>query len=696
MQQYPISRLIRTALLCLVVCVAVGQCEIGWGQNCGCSQACRCDLGARYYASFDTVYESRKIPLIREPQIQRFGLTRSWFNRLAISAKISEIKYIHLQDGTIFIVSSDARLHAVDAEKGSTLWVSELGPPDSICMAPAANSRMVAAVGGNVLYVFNRFSGRLLWQNVINGVAGAGCALSERHVYVPLASGRILAWPLEEVEQAKIDATTLGETSDIVKAISETQDENDIVLAELKSALKTIRDSLDEPTDVPDDDSIQLKEPSFIPLECQSYGLALIQPVVATQKLTKTNDGYVWDEFLAWPTMRGEIYFGCIGSSVKNMFSLVYQVRVSPQAYSIGSSQLSMDWIAPRELSCQLAYSPPMKIKVSEAYEISFDDENPLNGGPTNGVRPEPAKPVETEENLQDAPIIPETEETSEDDFGTDFDTDFGDSNEEANDDTQENPFEGISQDSPEQSSPVLAEQSSVADDQPSSSSGTGEETFDLPGMVIGGSVTGFVVAINDENGEVLWKYVAGHPIDQRMVVVKNHVYACAQGGGMYCLETLRGREIWFAPGIAQFIAESNDYIYCLNKAREIEILDRKTGKTITSFEVIPFDFYIDNPESDRIYLVTKTGLVQCLHEMYLSDPLKHRPSAMDLAAELQAVQEADVSKPGDLKGGPQPGSDFSPDDWGGGEDFGGSEEDSDKEEKEEDKEEDFFGGFDF
>lgn len=714
MQQNPINRLIGVAMLFFVI----GQCEFGWGQSCGCNQACRCDLGPRHYTSLDTVYDSRKIPLIREPQIQRFGLTRSWFNRLSINAKTNEIKYTLLQDGTLFVISSDARLHAIDAETGTTLWVSELGPPNSICMAPAANSRMVAALGGNVLYVFNRFNGRLLWQNMISGVAGAGCALSEKHVYVPLASGRILAWPVEEAEKAVPTTALLEGSADPGIAANESGNENDVAIAELRLALKDIRNSLWESVPDTQEDSVQLKPPSFIPLECQSFGLSLIQPVVASQMLTqgKENEGLVWDELLAWPTVRGEIYFGVIGASVENTFALIYQVKVSPQAYSIGSSQLRMDWIAPRELSCQLTYSPPKTLPASEAYHF-LDD--PLDDAlpevteakpkqPSEEVAPPVSAPDDPKDDEDDFDIMEGTEDTEdvEDFFGKtrqnsaprsalpkhaiaqnfDFD-DEGDEEIDADADP-ESDFENEFENNEAVAAPI-AQQDVAAT--PEVAEAETKESFELPSMVVGGSITGFIVAINDQTGEVLWKYVVGHPITQRMIVVKNHVYACAQSGGMYCLEALRGRELWFAPGIMQFIAESEDYIYCLNKTREIEILDRKTGKSITSFEAIPFDIYIDNAESDRIYLLTKTGLVQCLHETYLANPLKHRSSTFDLAADLQKLLDAEKAarQTGTVRPSTSPVSTTS--DWDSDDETGWGE--TGDEGQGEETEDDFFDG---
>jgi len=147
---------------------------------------------------------------------------------------------------------------------------------------------------------------------------------------------------------------------------------------------------------------------------------------------------------------------------------------------------------------------------------------------------------------------------------------------------------------------------------------------------------------------EVYWKFVASNPVVERVILVQNHVYACELHGGMYCLDAKSGDELWFAPGITQFIAESKEFIYATNFRREISILDpkgfeieektgRKIVRTLTTIPAVAFDFVLDNFETDRIYVGTASGLFQCLHEIYQSEPIKQRLNRIDLAEQLQA-----------------------------------------------------------
>ena len=604
--------------------MTLGQCIIAWGQS----------------ASPFSAVQTRKVPLFVEQEVQRFGLTRSWFNQIALDQRKFSIRHVLLQDGTVFIVSCDARLHAIDAETGATLWVVEVGDQETICMAPSANSRMVGLLGGTNLQIFDRKTGRKLWENTVSGVPGAGCVLSEKHVYLPLASGRILAWPLEE----EILKRSLPPELEDAQNGGQPQDAHDRVLAELRLALDEIRASLREKVPPVAEDPFRLKPPTFIPMECQSFGLSLIQPIITAETET--------DEYLVWPTVHGDVYFGSIGESVKNTFALLYRVRIAPQAYSydsapfatennrpISTSQgLSYDWVAPRTIASQLTYSPRQVLSKEESEK--------------NVPQEEMDDPFAKRVTARSKFAAPQFGDFDDDDIFGGFEEDdddlFGNFEEEDEEESFFPEEEGEARNN--LFGPVPA-QNGLQNDLVASQTENGEEI--IPSMILVGNVAGFVVAINDFNGEVIWKFVAANPVYQRVVIVKKHVYACTLHGGMYCLNAKDGEELWYTEGITQFIAESNDYVYALNFRREIAILDRKTGRVQTTLPVMPFDFFLENHETDRIYAGTENGLLQCLREIHLPDPVKHRPNRKDLAEQLQAAiaeagEQRATSRPAD------------------------------------------------
>ncbi len=67
-------------------------------------------------------------------------------------------------------------------------------------------------------------------------------------------------------------------------------------------------------------------------------------------------------------------------------------------------------------------------------------------------------------------------------------------------------------------------------------------------GLIIAVSRDGYVHAIQEKNGEYLWRFPTGEPVVASPAVIGNHVYVSTQLGGMYCLEATSGKSLWFAP----------------------------------------------------------------------------------------------------------------------------------------------------
>jgi hypothetical protein len=83
----------------------------------------------------------------------------------------------------------------------------------------------------------------------------------------------------------------------------------------------------------------------------------------------------------------------------------------------------------------------------------------------------------------------------------------------------------------------------------------------------------------------------------------------------MHALDLITGKEKWFTPGIRQFISASQERIYSIDSRSRLVILDRQTGTPIDAFDAQKFDHFLFNIETDRIYVVSDTGLIQCIQE---------------------------------------------------------------------------------
>jgi outer membrane protein assembly factor BamB len=142
------------------------------------------------------------------------------------------------------------------------------------------------------------------------------------------------------------------------------------------------------------------------------------------------------------------------------------------------------------------------------------------------------------------------------------------------------------------------------------------------------GSANGFVYAVDEANAQINWKYSIGDAIEAPPVAIGDKVFVISRYRGMTCLDAKAGRELWVAPGIAQFLSASGSRLYVVDASRQLVAIDIATGMRLGSTPLVDVSVTLTNPDSDRIYLVGATGAVQCLHEMRQRTPVLHVPPA--------------------------------------------------------------------
>jgi outer membrane protein assembly factor BamB len=126
-------------------------------------------------------------------------------NKLAQQLKSSgieaEVKTQILPEITIYVVSDSAVVQAIDGETGRTRWSTVVGNSRFPTDAPGANDDFVAIVNGTNLYVLDQATGSIAWRKQTLGAPGAGPAVSEERVFVPMAGGTIEAYVVNDVRQ---------------------------------------------------------------------------------------------------------------------------------------------------------------------------------------------------------------------------------------------------------------------------------------------------------------------------------------------------------------------------------------------------------------------------------------------------------------------------------------------------------------
>jgi hypothetical protein len=166
----------------------------------------------------------------------------------------------------------------------------------------------------------------------------------------------------------------------------------------------------------------------------------------------------------------------------------------------------------------------------------------------------------------------------------------------------------------------------------------------DESGVVFAASHDGFVHGIYERSGDPMWRFSAGGPIVESPTLVDTAIYVPLQLGGMYCLDAKTGVQRWFAPGIMKFFAVSKERVYAADRFGRLQILNAKTGAKLDNMPLPNSSIAVANDETDRIYVASESGLVQCLREVEAVKPLLHRE------AREQAEKEKEVEKPAAAK----------------------------------------------
>jgi len=243
--------------------------------------------------------------IIPKTTAARHGLARLWFNQADVDLSRGRVTDLVLDRGTLFVQTDQAILQAIDAETGQTLWSAQVGRRGHPSLRPATNADMVAVVNGSNLFVLNRHQGKLLWQQAIPGAPGAGPALSDMRVYVPSTDGLILAYRLKPVADP-VEELGLVEQKASEAAAKEKRPE--LVAKEREMQRRQ---------------GLRLQQERIPPLACQSFGRALVQPLI-----TRQNEG---EEYVAWPTDRGYLFVGRINRQEEDRFEMQYKLETNAE-----------------------------------------------------------------------------------------------------------------------------------------------------------------------------------------------------------------------------------------------------------------------------------------------------------------------------------------------------------------------------
>lgn len=135
---------------------------------------------------------------------------------------------------------------------------------------------------------------------------------------------------------------------------------------------------------------------------------------------------------------------------------------------------------------------------------------------------------------------------------------------------------------------------------------------------------SGELFAVDEEEGILRWRYMTGFPTDRAPAAVGERLFITSDEPMLHCLDAKTGLLEWQVPGISQFATVSKDYVYGFDNYGTIHILNIADGSPVGRIANAGDLKALVNDQTDRLYLISEAGLVQCLHEIGADEPTRY------------------------------------------------------------------------
>ncbi|HEX6963754.1 MAG TPA: PQQ-binding-like beta-propeller repeat protein [Lacipirellula sp.] len=138
-------------------------------------------------------------------------------------------------------------------------------------------------------------------------------------------------------------------------------------------------------------------------------------------------------------------------------------------------------------------------------------------------------------------------------------------------------------------------------------------------------SQDGYLYCVHQLTGVEQWRYSTGYSIDSSPAIVGGQAYVASVQPAIHALDARTGQLQWTVPGVSHFAAQGKERVYASDDFGNLIILDAKTGTPVSRMQIADGHSTLVNDQTDRIFLVSDSGLVQCLREIGATQPTFYR-----------------------------------------------------------------------
>ena len=167
-------------------------------------------------------------------------------------------------------------------------------------------------------------------------------------------------------------------------------------------------------------------------------------------------------------------------------------------------------------------------------------------------------------------------------------------------------------------------------------------------------SLDGFIYAIDEEKGSLNWQASTGARIAESPVVHKGFVFVVNENRELFKFDAKSGvlAEGWETPreNISKFLGASKDNLYVVDRFGQLMTISQSTGLTLSTVKFGDVSAVLPNRDTDRIYVASKRGLIQCIREQGKVLPYFHNNDAFG----AKDVDKSGSAKPANSNSGNQ------------------------------------------
>ncbi|MCG8586137.1 MAG: PQQ-binding-like beta-propeller repeat protein [Pirellulales bacterium] len=138
------------------------------------------------------------------------------------------------------------------------------------------------------------------------------------------------------------------------------------------------------------------------------------------------------------------------------------------------------------------------------------------------------------------------------------------------------------------------------------------------------GTTSGYAYAVEENSEEHVEIFTHSSPVSRPVVAMDKHAYVFPLNSGMFKTSIETGEEKWWVPQARDFIACSGKRVYVADRLGRTLVIDKENGSLIETLPTERMPLKMANHTTDRIYVGTREGLIQCLYEIGQKEPIRY------------------------------------------------------------------------